>query len=227
MAHSGDIAEHPVGLRIKFLETADQSNGDRLRLEVTMPPKFGVSEHYHPWQTERHQVVSGTLRGRVAGQERDYQPGEEVVGPANIPHAWSNPSDHEDLRLITQHGPVGHIELMFEAGVPITGDLMRDRRHRIKHLLRLAVLANEIKEEVIYTGLRNRALMAVLVGLAPIAGRLGYRTEYTDGRGRVTAPPRDRSHRLPSAAVVKTAAVTALVAGGVVGLWWRHRSQTA
>jgi quercetin dioxygenase-like cupin family protein len=217
MAHAGDVAEHPIGLRIEFLETAEQNGGKLLRLDVTMPPHFSVAEHYHPWQTERHKVVSGTLRGRVGGQERDYKPGEEAVGPANVPHAWRNPSDHEDLRIITQHSPVGHIELMFEAGVPIVPDLTTDKRHAVKHALRLAVLADEIKEEVIYTGTRMRLVTGLLHALAPIARRLGYRTEYQDSRGRIVALP---SRVGPGSAAGRTAAGIALVAGGLLSLWW-------
>jgi quercetin dioxygenase-like cupin family protein len=187
MAHPGEVVAHPAGLRITFLETADQTNGDRLRLDVVMPPRFSVAEHYHPWQMERHRVLSGTLRGRVGGQERDYKSGEEAVGPANVPHAWRNPSDHEDLRIVTEHGPVGHIELMFEAGVPIVRELTTDKKHALRHVLRLAVLADAIKDEVIYTGMRMRAVMALLVAVAPIGRWFGYRMDFKDVGGHVAA----------------------------------------
>jgi quercetin dioxygenase-like cupin family protein len=187
MAHPGEVVSHPAGLRITFLETAEQTNGDRLRLDVVMPPRFAVAEHYHPWQMERHKVMSGTLRGRVGGQERDYKIGEEAVGPANVPHAWRNPSDHENLRIITEHGPVGHIEMMFEAGVPIVRDLTTHRKHALKHVLRLAVLADEIKDEVIYTGMRMRAVMGLLVALAPVGRRFGYRLDFKDVGGHAAA----------------------------------------
>jgi Cupin domain len=154
-----------------------------------MPPGFTVAEHYHPWQMERHKVISGTLRGRVGGQERDYKIREEAIGPANVRHAWSNPSHHEDLRIVTEHGPVGHIEMMFEAGVPIVRDLTTDRKHAVKHVLRLAVLADEIKHEVISTGMRMRAVMAFLVALAPVGRRFGYRLDFKDIGGHVAAAP--------------------------------------
>ena len=51
---------------------------------------------------ERHEVLSGTLRGRVGGQERDYAEGERVVGPAGVPHAWRNASSEEELRIISE-----------------------------------------------------------------------------------------------------------------------------
>jgi hypothetical protein len=63
MAYPGEVVAHPAGLRIAFLETAEQMNGERLRLDVVMPPHFSVAEHYHPWQTERHKVTVGYVAG--------------------------------------------------------------------------------------------------------------------------------------------------------------------
>ena len=63
MAHPGDVVEAPLlGARATFLETAEQTNGELLRVEVVLPPGFSVSEHLHPAQEERHKVVRGTLR---------------------------------------------------------------------------------------------------------------------------------------------------------------------
>jgi hypothetical protein len=95
--------------------------------------------------------------------------------------------------------------------------LTTDKRHAVKHALRLAVLADEIKEEVIYTGTRMRLVTGLLHALAPIARRLGYRTEYKDSRGRIVALP---SRIGPGSAAGRTAAGIALVAGGLLSLWW-------
>jgi hypothetical protein len=43
-----------LGARATFLETAEQTNGELLRVEVVLPPGFSVSEHVHPIQGERH-----------------------------------------------------------------------------------------------------------------------------------------------------------------------------
>src|SRR5262249_51578067 len=82
MAQPGEVIEHPsFGTRIKFLQTAEQTSGELLRVEVTLPPGFSMPEHVHPQQEERHEVLSGTLRARVGGKERDYNAGERVIGP--------------------------------------------------------------------------------------------------------------------------------------------------
>ena len=111
-----------------FLETSGETNGDLLRVEVVLPPGFSIAEHVHPRQEERHEVLSGTLRARVGGQERDYKAGERVVGPPGVPHAWCNPSDHEDLRIVSEHRPVSHMEHMLEAGFAIARDFEANKK---------------------------------------------------------------------------------------------------
>jgi quercetin dioxygenase-like cupin family protein len=68
MAQAGEIIYHTAsGVRLQFLQTADQTNGELLRVDVTLPPRFSIPEQVHPRQEERHQVLSGTLRARVGG----------------------------------------------------------------------------------------------------------------------------------------------------------------
>ena len=103
MAKAGDIIENPVtGERITFLKTTQETNGELLHIEYVLPPGFSKSEHFHPHQEERHEVLSGTLRGRVGGQEHDYAEGERVVGPAGVPRAWRNSTSEEELRIISE-----------------------------------------------------------------------------------------------------------------------------
>jgi len=178
MAQAGEIIFHPAfAVRLEFLQTADQTNGELLRVDVTLPPRFSIPEHVHPRQEEQHQVLSGTLRARIGGQQHDYKAGERVVGPPGVPHAWENPSDQENLHIISEHRPVLHLELMLEAGSRIARDFSEDKRTALKHLLRAAVLLNEIKSDFYFTSWWRRALMASLLTLAPIGKLLGYGSE--------------------------------------------------
>jgi len=175
MAKSGDVIEHRAfGVRITFLRTSAETNGELLRVEVVLPPGFSMAEHVHPRQEERHEVVSGTLRARVGGEERDYGAGEHVIGSAGVAHAWRNPSDREELHLVSQHTPVLHMELMLERGSVIAGDWAAHKRAIVPCLLRAAVLMDEIKDDFYFTGWRMRSAMNVLLALAPLGRRLGY-----------------------------------------------------
>jgi quercetin dioxygenase-like cupin family protein len=196
MAHPGDVLEHPAfGVRMTFLQTTEETNGELLRVEVVLPPRFSMAEHVHPRQEERHCVLSGTLTARVGGEERQYKVGEQVIGPPNVPHAWRNASGDENLRLLSEHRPVLHMELMLEAGSAIARDFEANKRSALKQLLRMAVLMDEIKDDFYFTGLPMRVLMAALVALAPVGRGLGYRMEYQDFGGHAAQARREGRHR--------------------------------
>jgi quercetin dioxygenase-like cupin family protein len=217
MARPGDIIEHPAfGARVTFLETSEQTNGDLLRVEVVLPPGFSMPEHVHPRQEERHEVLSGTLRGRVGGQEWDYTAGERALGPPGVPHAWRNPSDSEELRIVSEHRPVGYMEHMLEAGSAIARDFEADKKGALKHLLRAAVLLDEIKEDFYFTGAPMRVLMAVFVALAPVGRLRGYGSQ-------ATAVSRVGRGYLPFGAVVVGGAIATVLL--VLGLLVRWRSR--
>ena len=100
MAKAGDIIENPVtGERITFLKTTQETSGELLRFEYVLPPGFTIPEHFHPHQEERHEVLSGTLRGCVGGQERDYSEGERVVGPAGRAPRPEEPQQRRGVAL--------------------------------------------------------------------------------------------------------------------------------
>jgi len=224
MAHPGDVIEHPsFGARMTFLETSAQTNGDLLRVEVVLPPGFSMAEHVHPHQEERHQVLSGTLRARVGGQERDYKAGERVVGPPGVPHAWRNPSDREELRIVSEHRPASHTEHMLRTGLAIARDFEADKKGVLKHVVRAAVLLDEIKEDFSFTGAPLRTLMAMFVALAPVGRLLGYGPGYREDDEQAAAVRSGEGRGLPSAAVVGSVAVATFVLALLI-LRWRNRS---
>jgi quercetin dioxygenase-like cupin family protein len=182
MAQPGDVVEAPLfGARATFLETAEQTGGELLRVEVVLPPGFSVSEHVHPAQEERHKVVRGTLRARVGGQQQDYGEGEVAVGPLGVPHAWSNPSDSENLRIVSEHRPALHMEELLEGGFTIARDLQADKKGALKHLLRMAVLLDDVKVDFYMTQAPAQVLLRMFAALAPVGRLLGYEPLQSKG----------------------------------------------
>src|SRR5829696_2668355 len=187
MAHPGDVVEAPLlGARATFLETAEQTNGELLSVEVVLPPGFSVSEHLHPAQEERHKVVRGTLRARVGGQQRDYLEGETAIGPPGVAHAWSNQSDGEDLCIVSEHRPALHMEALLEGGFTIARDLQADKKGALKHLLRMAVLLDEARADFYMTSWPKQALLRAFAALAPVGRLLGYEPLQSEGRRGVS-----------------------------------------
>jgi len=187
VAKAGDIIENPAtGERITFLNTTQETNGELLRFEYVLPPGFTIAEHVHPHQEERHEVLSGTLRGRVGGQERDYGQGERVFGPAGVPHAWQNPSSDEHLRFVSELRP----PLVFEAILETTFGLARDgkttRQSIPKNPLQLAVLVDETRGMFYSSRVPvaiQEAFLALFAVLASVGRLLGYKARYAEYSG--------------------------------------------
>lgn len=194
MAKAGETIVNPFsGERITFLQTTTDTHGDLLRFEYFLPPGFSIPEHVHVRQEERHEIISGTLRGRVAGRERDFGKGEGVIGPAGVPHAWRNPSDGEGLIMISELRPPLGFETLIETAFDIAWDLETDRMGTPKHLLRIFILLDEAGAEFYPTGVPAPAWSAFLILVATLArvGRmLGYEAHSperrsTRGRSRI------------------------------------------
>jgi quercetin dioxygenase-like cupin family protein len=232
VAKAGDIIENPItGERITFLKTTQETNGELLRFEYVLPPEFTISEHFHPHQEERHEVILGTLRGRVGGQERDYAEGERVVGPAGVPHAWRNPSSEEELRIISELRPALVFETIMETSFGLARDGKTTKKQGIpKNPLQLAVLVDETRG-MFYSGrvpVPVQEVFLALFGVVASVGRLlGYKARYPEYSGPEEPPQREDRRK---------AAVTREMRGGVVAasalltfvvlmlIGWRRRS---
>jgi hypothetical protein len=63
MAHAGQVLSNPVsGETIEFLQTAADTGGELLAIDLTLTPDGHVpGTHVHPVQEERFEVLSGTM----------------------------------------------------------------------------------------------------------------------------------------------------------------------
>jgi quercetin dioxygenase-like cupin family protein len=83
MAEEGQVLEGPDGFRLQLKEIGDEE----LVMEATYSGEAGMPpEHLHPGQTERFEVLEGSVRAIVGGDERVYGPGEPFEVPAGTPH---------------------------------------------------------------------------------------------------------------------------------------------
>ena len=78
---AGDTIENPVtGERITFLQTAADTDGELVEIEVTVEPDGAVAAaHVHPYQSERFEVLEGTLEFRRGRHKVTAGPGEVVT----------------------------------------------------------------------------------------------------------------------------------------------------
>ena len=164
-----------TGQSMRFVQTAIDTDGALLRIESVNPPT-AVAEpaHVHPLQESRAEVIAGTLRFVVDGEERRLGPGEAITIPAGTPHYFVNDGE-EDAVSIQEFRPALRTADFFKALFELAerGEL---DEHGVPSLLRLAVLAPAFAQEIRVVSPPWPVQRLVFAALAPIARLRGYAT---------------------------------------------------
>jgi uncharacterized protein YndB with AHSA1/START domain/quercetin dioxygenase-like cupin family protein len=87
METSGEVLEMPqLGCRMVLRRTAADTNGELLELDVLGAPKgMLLAAHVHERQSERYEVLVGSMKVVAGGEERVLRPGETAeVGPGVV-----------------------------------------------------------------------------------------------------------------------------------------------
>ena len=168
-----EIHNPRTGQSMRFVQTSADTDGALLRIETRNPPT-GVPEpaHVHPHQESRAEVIAGTLRFVVDGQERRLGPGEAITIPAGTPHYFVNDGD-EDAVALQEFRPALRTADFFQALFDLAARGELDE-HGMPSLLRLAVLAPAFAEEIRVVSPPWPIQRAAFAFLGPIARLRGY-----------------------------------------------------
>src|SRR5262245_60895272 len=121
MATVGQTLVNPAsGEQITFRTTAAETNGDRVVIDLELPAGGRVPGrlHFHPQQTERFEVVEGTMRFRVRRQRIVAGPGESVTVEPGVPHDFANVG-HGGALVRVEIRPALKMEQLFETAVAL------------------------------------------------------------------------------------------------------------
>ena len=87
MPRAGQEIEGFGGHNLKLVKTGDETGGELLEMEASYSGEAGMPpEHLHPKQAERFEVLEGSMRTIVDGEERVYEVGESFEVPTGTPH---------------------------------------------------------------------------------------------------------------------------------------------
>lgn len=166
----GDTVENPVtGERFTFTDTAASSDGELLAFDFALKPGGAVPmAHVHPVQTERFEIVSGSMRFRVGLRTVIAGPGDVVLVEPGVAHSFANAGD-EEAELRVEVRPALAMEEMFADVVALAEAGRITARGMPRSLLDLALLARTYDQEAHAPLLAvsvQRALLAPLVALA-------------------------------------------------------------
>jgi quercetin dioxygenase-like cupin family protein len=87
-----------------FLETSEETEGERTLIEIEVAPGGGPKPHYHKTYTEYFEVLDGTLEVLVGKETRTLRAGQKVLVPRNTLHRFRNATD-ETVRFLTEMRP--------------------------------------------------------------------------------------------------------------------------
>ena len=92
MIRTGDVIHNSItGETIRFVETAADTDGERVVIDVLVEPNGVVAAaHLHPYQSERFEVVEGELTMKVGGETLELGPGESVTVEPGTAHKFWN-----------------------------------------------------------------------------------------------------------------------------------------
>jgi quercetin dioxygenase-like cupin family protein/uncharacterized protein YndB with AHSA1/START domain len=81
-----DVPE--IGLHFEFLHTAEETGGAYTQALVTGRPRGFIRQpHVHVGQTERHEVLEGSLVVKLDGVKHVLGPGDSIEIPPDTPHS--------------------------------------------------------------------------------------------------------------------------------------------
>ena len=99
--------------RVIVLKSAEETAGELFRCEyIALAVSPRPRDHIHTHQEERLEVIEGTVRCRVAGQEFVLERGRVMVIPPGTPHAVWN-EDRQGSRSISEYRPAMNAQAMF------------------------------------------------------------------------------------------------------------------
>ncbi len=136
-----------------FLETSEETGGDRTLIEVEVAPGGGNDTHFHKTYEEHFEVIEGSLEVLVGGETRTLRPGEKAVAGKNVLHRFRNPTDTPTRFLVELRPGHAGFEKALKAGYGLAADGLTGSNGAPKNPYHLAVLLewSEIRMPGIFT----------------------------------------------------------------------------
>jgi quercetin dioxygenase-like cupin family protein len=174
MIAAGQTVENPVtGERLTFFETGRETGGEYVRFEAVISPGGSLaSAHTHPSQSERFEIVSGTLSMRLGLHKVEAKPGDVVVIAPGTPHYFSNKTE-SPVRMLVEVRPALHIESVIETMYSLAAD-GKTNRWGMPNPFRLAVIAKANFDTVRLPIVPSFVQRAALAVGDPVGRLFGY-----------------------------------------------------
>ena len=184
VARSGETVEcRPAGQTIRFLETADETGGDYVRVEITLvidSTRENAVKHVHPQQEETLTVQTGTMGIDHNGRRDTLGPDESVTFIAGDAHTFWN-AGTEELRIEVELRPAMQTDLFMRFAFGLSKVGWTTRSGIPLNPLRLGLLMNEFDGHLYLAGIPLPIQKLGAQTLGPLARLCGYSLDLDDG----------------------------------------------
>jgi quercetin dioxygenase-like cupin family protein len=179
---AGDTIENPVtGETIHFLRTAADTAGELVEIEVTVQADGAVAAaHVHPYQSERFEVIEGTLEFRRGREKVVAGPGDVVTVEPGTVHSFRNAGETA-ARFRCEVRPALQFERFLETMFALAADGKTSKKG-MPSPLRLAVIANAHFDDVRLPHVPAFAQKAALVTGSALGRLAGFTPTYEPTR---------------------------------------------
>lgn len=182
MPYKGQIlTDQFTGDSFEFIETAKDTNGQRVTLQITLKSKGKtVDDHIHMKQSETFKVISGRLTYFLDKEKKYLSKGETITLPKNVPHNHYN-TDDEPVVYIQTIAPAMDIDYFIEN---LFG-LINDGKVKNGQLsFPQAMVTAKYLESPSRLASIPRGIQEVLINtLGPLSRLFGYRAIYKQYAG--------------------------------------------
>ena len=177
MPFKGQILKNSTtGDIFEFLETSNDTNGERMTLKQTVKTKGHLyPNHFHSLQDESFEVLAGKLTIWLEGKTKTISSGEKITLPKNKPHNHYN-NDDEPVTFIQIVFPALDFEYLLENIICLNraGKMSNGRAGIVQELVTLKYLDSKTFLPGIPIGIQ-KVLMNIV---GPIGRLFGYRAIY-------------------------------------------------
>ncbi|TVR79492.1 MAG: cupin domain-containing protein [Saprospirales bacterium] len=177
MPTKGQVLINPItGDIFEFLETSKDTDGERVVMKVTLNSKGPlVPNHFHVFQDETFEIVSGGLTVVLDGEKKKLTAGEKITLPRKTPHNHYNTED-APVSYIHTMAPGSDFDYLVEnlVGLAADGKSKNGKYGLVQELVTLKYLDSKTYLADIPLGVQKILMNTI----APAARLFGYRAIY-------------------------------------------------
>jgi len=179
----GDSIVNPItGERVVFHKTSTSTNGECVEIEVFVQPGGVVaSAHLHPYQTERFEILGGTIGMKVGRKKVEARYGDVVRVEPGAAHTFWN-AGHDQLHFVCVISPALQFEQLLETMFALAADGKTNGKG-MPSPLRLAVIAKANFDTVRLPLIPAWMQRGALAFGAPVGRLAGYEATYAPTGG--------------------------------------------